>query len=809
MKKQLLTLLFAIVTLWAQAQPPLVPIDSVQFMNSSRLSQVQFNVSGKDSTMPDYLRPVFKNSRYQDTVTIEGVVTFDPSSYGLSTSQTRKSAFLQVADNRAWTGIEVMMNPGGVGSSLSQADFDAASQFTQNMKLGRKVRVTGILTHFQNNSQLLVLPVPTQVISSGNTIKPQVIKVEDLMKNNSGSQEPQFQTAEQWEGVYVEIKDVRIANVTASGQRWTWQIGDAKGNQVSIRDYSGYYRNDGFDNDPNTPRNFTPPPVGAKIAYIRGIVSESSNGGFKQYFIAPLYPDDLAPPSAEPPVVANILRTPLIVNPASDPIITANITDDTAVASATLYYAVGYNNTSFTSVAMTASGATYSASIPAQNVGTVVKYYIKAVDNSGNSITVPDSLALSSAYKVVNGINSIRDIQETPYGNGGSMFANDTLRNINISGVVVSTNAPKDLGLIVLQSGNGPWGSIVVRPTLGDGTSQWKRGDSVIITEAIITERTSQGSDPFGRISNTGGTTFLEGVKFTTAGTCKAMVPVTNLPIDSILSPTFNKEQYEGVIIRYTNATVINPNPDAPSNFGEFLMNTDPNATVGLRGENFASDLGFTFNTDSISLNEVLPVFQGSLFQTFGNWKLYPRNRTDVGKAGDLIAPFITKIGADTIFIIKGQTYTDPGANACDDVDGDISANVIISAAGVNTAVVGTYVVVMNINDAAGNPAIPVIRTVIVDDNIGFEELGKTISLGLYPVPVSNMLNVKINSNYSDVATINIVDVTGKTVLTKAINFDSGSNTIELNTSILQSGIYFCHFGNDKFNTTQKFVVVK
>lgn len=807
MKKQILTFLFAIVTLWAQAQPPVVTIDSIQFMNQSRLSQVKFNASGDDSTLSDYIRPVFKNSKYQDTVTIEGIVTFNPSSYALSTSGSRKSAFLQVADNKAWCGIEVMMSASGVGSSLSQADFDIATQFTQNMKEGRKVRVTGILSDFQGNSQLLLLPVATQVISSGNTINPQVIKIEDLMKNNGGSQEPQFSTGEQWEGVYVEIKDVRVANVTASGQRWFWSVRDANGNELSIRDYSGYYRNDDNDNDPNTPRSFTPPTIGAKLAYIRGVITESGNFGSKQYYIAPLTPGDLAPPAAEPPTVENVKVTPVIVKSTDSPVISATITDDTAVAAVTLYYAVGYNNTTFTSVAMTANGSTYSATVPAQAAGSIVKYYIRAVDNGGNSVDAPDSLALSSAYKVTNGITSIKDIQETPFNNGASMYVNDTLKNINVPAVVVSTNAANDLGLITLQTDNSAWGGIFVRPTIGDGTSQWKRGDSVIITQALVTERTNQGSDPFGRTVNF-GTTFLEEVKFTAAGNCKALIPVTNLSIDSILSPTFNKEPYESAIVKYDNVTVISQNPDAPSNFGEWLVNTDPNATVGLRGENFASDLGFTFNTDSIALNEKLSVFQGTLVFAFGNWKVFPRNRTDVGKAGDLIAPFITKLGADTITIIKGQTYTDPGANACDDVDGDISANVVINTAGVNTAVVGTYVVVINVNDAAGNPAIPATRVVRVTDNIGLQELN-TISLGLYPVPVSNTLNVKINSNFSDAATINIVDITGRTVLSKAVKFEAGNNTLELNTSLLKSGIYFCHFSNENFSTTQKFVVVK
>lgn len=811
MKKHLFTLLFICSALWAMAQPPLVPIDTVQYMSPSRLSQLVFNQSGQDSTLPDYLRPTPHNARYGDTVTIEGIVTFDPGSYGLSTSRSRRSAFLQAADNRSWCGIEVMLDTTAFpsGSRPTQAQMEAASQFTQNMKLGRKVQVTGIIGHFQNNSQMYVLPVPTQVISLGNTINPQVVQVSDLMKNNQGSQEPQFATGEQWEGVYVELRNVRVASVSPSGQRWFWSVQDANGNAISIRDYSGYYRNDNNDDDVNTPRSFTPPPVGSKLAYVRGVITEGGNGGSKQYYIAPLYPSDVAVPTAEPPTIANISRNPVVVKPTDAPVISATITDDTAVASATLYYAVGYNSTSFTAVPMVAAGNTYTATIPAQGVGSIVKYYIRAVDNGGNVQDEPDSLALGSAYKVLNGITSIKDIQETPYSNGGSMFVTQTLTNINVPGIVVSTNGANDLGLIVLQDGTNPWSAIFVRPTIGDGVSSWRRGDSIIVTEATVTERYNLGSDPFGNVSTSFGVTFLENVKFTVGGRCKTIPAVTNVLIDSLLSPTFSKEPYEAMLMKFNDAYVISQNPDAPSNFGEFTVHTNQNAATGFRGENYSIDLGFTFNTDSLALNEKLSVFEGIMSYAHGNWKMYPRNRTDVGKRGDLIAPYMVKLGADTVYHVRTQAYTDMGATACDDMDGDISNNVNIDATGVNVNVNGTYVVTFNVNDAAGNPATPLIRVVIVQSGASVNELGKNLSIGLYPVPVNNVINLAIVGNYDDEATVNIVDVTGKTVISQKVSFVAGQNTISLPAQQLNNGIYFCQFSSKYFNTTQKFVVVK
>lgn len=804
MKKPVITLILSILAVAAMAQYPNVPIDTVQYINPTRLATI--TTGGGSNTLADYIFPTYHNTQYEDTVVVEGIVTFDPASYGLSTN--RRSAFIQAADDRPWSGVEIMLDPSQVAGSPTMAALDAASQFSQSMKKGRKVRVTCWIGNFQGHTQLYVLPVPIQVLSTGNTIAPQEINIEDVMKNVGGTPTQQIATGEKWESVLVEIKDVTVTDVSASGQRWFWAVQDANGNKIQIRDYSGYYRNDNLDQDSSTPRNFIPPANTTKLDYIRGVITESGSNP-PLYFITPLYPSDIAVPLFNPPKVQNLRRIPAVVTPSVSPTIRVNVQDDSSVASVTLYYAVGYNNTTFTSVAMTGTDSIYTAQIPAQSLGSIVKYYISAVDNGGHVINFPDSLALTSAYKVTNGISSIQDIQETVYSTGGSMFVNDTLRGISVPGIVVSTNASNDLGLFTLQSGTGPWSAVFVMPTVGDGVTTWKRGDSIVITEAVVTERFNQGSNPFGNRSNSFGVTFLEGVKFTVAGRCKAMPVVTNLPIDSLISPTFNKEQYEDMMIRYNDIFVVDTNPDSPSDFGEWLVNTDSTATNGLRGENYASDLGFTFNTDSLTPGQKLPVFQGVLSFAHGNWKVYPRNRTDVGLKGDMIAPYIIKNGPDTVYHPIHTAYVDLGAYACDDMDGDVSSNVTINTSTVDTSTAGTYTVTFTVADAAGNQAAPVIRIVIVQDGSSVLENGKSISLGLYPVPVSNSLTLAIGSNYDDAAVVNIVDITGKTVATHNVAFSAGNNTISLPASQLASGVYFCQFSSKYYNTVQKFVVVK
>jgi len=78
----------------------------------------------------------------------------------------------------------------------------------------------------------------------------------------------------------------------------------------------------------------------------------------------------------------------------------------------------------------------------------------------------------------------------------------------------------------------------------------------------------------------------------------------------------------------------------------------------------------------------------------------------------ETIPPVITLNGGD-VTIYQGSTYTDAGATATDNIDGNISAN-IITTNSVNSNVVGTYTVTYNVSDATGNHATQVTRTVNV-----------------------------------------------------------------------------------------------
>ncbi len=87
----------------------------------------------------------------------------------------------------------------------------------------------------------------------------------------------------------------------------------------------------------------------------------------------------------------------------------------------------------------------------------------------------------------------------------------------------------------------------------------------------------------------------------------------------------------------------------------------------------------------------------------------FPGNASDVP---DTTEPTITILGDNPATVTQGEVYTDAGATAIDDVDGNVTDQIQVSGS-VNTTTPGTYEIIYNVIDAAGNPA-EAIRQVFV-----------------------------------------------------------------------------------------------
>ena len=79
----------------------------------------------------------------------------------------------------------------------------------------------------------------------------------------------------------------------------------------------------------------------------------------------------------------------------------------------------------------------------------------------------------------------------------------------------------------------------------------------------------------------------------------------------------------------------------------------------------------------------------------------------------DVTPPVISLLGTNPVYVEKNTSYTDAGATASDEVDGDISAKIEVENL-VDVNVEGDYSVKFNVTDAAGNKALEVRRTVYV-----------------------------------------------------------------------------------------------
>ena len=81
----------------------------------------------------------------------------------------------------------------------------------------------------------------------------------------------------------------------------------------------------------------------------------------------------------------------------------------------------------------------------------------------------------------------------------------------------------------------------------------------------------------------------------------------------------------------------------------------------------------------------------------------------------DATRPEISLLGDSSMTLSYGSTFTDLGATASDDVDGNITSN-ISTVNPVDTNTPGTYIITYNVKDLAGNSATEVTRTVVVNN---------------------------------------------------------------------------------------------
>jgi hypothetical protein len=170
--------------------------------------------------------------------------------------------------------------------------------------------------------------------------------------------------------------------------------------------------------------------------------------------------------------------------------------------------------------------------------------------------------------------------------------------------------------------------------------------------------------------------------------------------------------------------------------------------------------------------------------------------RIDVGAVADTVPPEITLIGPATVAVQLGAVYTDAGATAIDNVDGDITDRITVDNP-VDTSVAKTYTVTYSVEDLAGNRA-SATRTVIVQalaDTVPPEitligSANVTVPLGDTYTDAGAMASDNVDGDITDRITVdNPVDtsVAGTYTVTYSVEDLAGNAAAATRTVIVQA----------------------
>ena len=494
-------------------------------------------------------------------------------------------------------------------------DITASPDFAL-LDTGTVIKVTGVVTNYFVTTQFDVVSFDAQgVIDFKEKKQPVLITLDSLAQTGTNLGKV---SAEKWEGVYVEVRNVTVgSNNIGSG---SFSVFDENNTEVLTGNQSTYFYT-----------SYTPPQAGTVLEYIRGYIQNRDNlaQGYA-HIITPMYPGDVKI-SSFPPIITNISRDPVIVAPGQDVTVTAKVMDpDGTVAEAKLYWRK--NSGVNVEVAMTSvNDSTYQAIIPSQPDSCVIDYFLTASDNQGNNAIAPADTARNRYfYLVLDRPLTIQDVQYSPFGSGFSAYNS---YEVTVSGVVTADTSDIPLGpQVIIQNGTGPWSGIRIN---GTETLNLVRGDNVTVTGTVI--------ENFSVTNITGINSAANITVNNTGNALPAPEAISTSDINFKTSGTISAEQWESVLIKYSNVTVTDENADGPAgpnvtgnpNFGEMLVADSSliNTRVELQDGNHQYhnfwDAALEFVPTRVMVADVMDELIGIMYYSFGNYKLIPRTDAD------------------------------------------------------------------------------------------------------------------------------------------------------------------------------------
>ncbi len=188
-------------------------------------------------------------------------------------------------------------------------------------------------------------------------------------------------------------------------------------------------------------------------------------------------------------------------------------------------------------------------------------------------------------------------------------------------------------------------------------------------------------------------------------------------------------------------------------------------------GEVISADVPYTGSVDVNTLGTY--VLSYNISDASNNAAPTVTRSVQVTQASDATPPVIVLLGSTTVTIAQNANYTDPGVSLSDNVDNLATLTNNLSVINnVDTSVLGSYSVIYDTFDSAGNNAVTVTRTVNVTATPDTTPPAITL-IG------SNNITVEQGSTYSDqgaLATDNIdntSEITSRIIMSGSVNTSS------------------------------------
>jgi MYXO-CTERM domain-containing protein len=239
------------------------------------------------------------------------------------------------------------------------------------------------------------------------------------------------------------------------------------------------------------------------------------------------------------------------------------------------------------------------------------------------------------------------------------------------------------------------------------------------VTVPVITLIEGIGSLELGSVYTDAGATALDNID---GDISASITTVNNVNTGAVgtYTVTYNVSDAAGnKASEVTRTVVVTPDATVPviTLLGNALVSLELGSEYTDAGATASDNIDGDITSSITTVNNVNTSAVGTYTVSYdvsdatGNAAVQVTRTVEI--TADVTKPVLTLVGSPTVELVVGGTYTDAGATALDNIDGDITSS-IATVSTVDTSAIGTYTVTYNVSDSAGNAADKVTRSVIV-----------------------------------------------------------------------------------------------